>query len=234
MIPIVVIRPEPGCSASVAGARELGLEAHGFPLFSVSPVAWEAPADAQFNVLLAGSANVFRHGGGGLARFSSLPVHAVGESTALAAQAAGFAVGATGTGGLQALLDLLPAGTRVLRLAGAERIALDPPAGVTMTERTVYSSKPVPMPGDLATMLARPALILVHSAEAARHLAAECAAHAIATRLHRLVTIGPRVTAAAAGTDWAEVATAEAPSETAMLAKAAELCQITDQDREPH
>lgn len=234
MIPVIVIRPEPGCSASVAGARELGLEAHGFPLFSVSPVAWDAPTDPAFDVLLAGSANAFRHGGGNLARFSTLPVHAVGESTARAARGAGFAVAATGSGGLQGQLDRLPSGTRVLRLAGAERIELKPPAGVAMTERTVYVSTPSPMPGDLVRMLSRPALILVHSAEAARHLASECEGHGIVTALHRLVAIGPRVADAMPGTDWAEVATAASPSETAMLAKAAELCQITDQDREPH
>ena len=92
MKPVIVIRPEPGCSATVAAARAAGLEAHGFPLQEVAPVAWESPDSGSFDVILAGSANVFRHGGAALRKFLSLPVHAVGQATAEAARAAGFTV----------------------------------------------------------------------------------------------------------------------------------------------
>jgi uroporphyrinogen-III synthase len=118
MVPLVVIRPEPGCSASVGAARAARMEAHGYPLFEVSAKSWEAVSPAGFDALLIGSANVFRHGGPGLRALTALPVLAVGETTAEAARAAGFTIAATGSGGLQKLLDTLPKNCRrVLRLA---------------------------------------------------------------------------------------------------------------------
>ncbi len=224
MIPLVVIRPEPGCAASVSAARELGLEAHGIPLFAIRPLAWPAPPVDEFDALLVGSANAFRHGGPDLERYRAVPVHAVGAATAEAARAAGFAVAATGGGGLQGVLDAIAPGTRLLRLAGAERIALSPPAGVTMVEQEVYASAPQPAPPGLIALLAAPAVILLHSAQAARHLASECDRLGLARDHLSLATIGPRVSAAA-GPGWRALATAANPSESALLAKARDLCQ---------
>lgn len=229
MIPLCVIRPEPGCAASVAAARAQGLEAFGFPLFAVAPQAWEAPPADRFDGLLAGSANVFRHGGPALAAYRHIPVHAVGSTTADAARAAGFPVATVGQGGLQRVLDGIPSGTRLLRLAGAERIALIPPPGVQLSERTVYASRPCPLPAALAALLARPAVIALHSAEAARHFAAECDRLAVPRGVLRLACIGPRV-AEAAGSGWAAVGIAPDPSETGLLAKATELCQTAVQN----
>ncbi len=227
MIPLVVIRPEPGRSASVAAARALGLEAVGAPLFVIEPQAWDAPDRDEFDALLVGSANVFRHGGAGLARYSGLPVHVVGAATAAAARAAGFAVGTVGSGGLQRVLDALdnrPGPGRLLRLAGAKRIALTPPEGVTMTERTVYASRALPMATGLAQRLAAPHVVALHSAEAARHFAAECDRLGVDRRHIALAVIGPRV-ASAAGGGWRATGVADNPDETALLAKARELCQ---------
>jgi len=223
-LPLAIVRPEPGCSATLAQARALGLAAQAWPLFAVAPVAWEAPDPAGFDLLLVGSANVFRHGGISLAGLRDLPVHAVGEATAEAARAAGFAVAATGAGGLQPVLDALPAGTRALRLAGAERIVLTPPPGVVLAERTVYAARPLPMPAGLAALLARPAVIALHSAEAARHLAAEVERLGLPRAIHALATIGPRVSVAA-GAGWRTVLSADSPTESALLAKSRDLCQ---------
>lgn len=223
MLPLIVIRPEPGNGLTVAAARDMGLEAIGVPLFQVQPRDWAVPAAADFDALLAGSANVFRLGGSGLAALRALPVHAVGQTTAQAATAAGFTVTAVGTGGLQTVLAQIAPGTRVLRLAGEERVALDPPAGVSMIERTVYASEPGPMPDDLAVRLRGPAVIALHSAEAARHFAAECDRHGIDRGNLALVTIGPRVSESA-GAGWRAIAAAEQPAELPLLAKARDLC----------
>ena len=110
MVPLVVIRPEPGCSNTVAAARAAGITCHGFPLFEVAARSWEGLAPQGFDALLIGSANALRHGGPGLAALRALPVLAVGETTAAEARAAGFSVAQTGAGGLQSLLDNLPAG----------------------------------------------------------------------------------------------------------------------------
>lgn len=229
-LPLIVIRPEPGASATLAAARDLGITAQAFPLFEVAPLAWSAPDPTDSDLILAGSANVFRHGGNGLAALTGLPVHAVGETTAAAARAAGFTVAVTGAGGLQTVLSALLPGTRALRLAGAERIALTPPPGVTMAERTVYAASPRPVGSELATVLAMPAVIALHSAEAARHLAAELGRLGIDRSHLALATIGTRVSAAA-GAGWQAVLTADSPDEAALLAKARDLCHTPVQNR---
>lgn len=224
MIPLIAIRPEPGCAATVAAARDLGLEASGYPMFEVRALAWELP-DEPVGALLVGSANAFRHGGALLGILRDKPVYAVGATTAQAATMAGFTVAAIGTGGLQTVLDRIHTARRaLLRLCGQDRVALEPSGGVRIIERAVYRSDPVPMPDALVGQLARPAVVLLHSAQAARHFAAECAARKLDRSGIALVAIGPRVGAAADG-GWAHVSTATHPDDAAMLALAGNLCQ---------
>lgn len=225
MVPLVVIRPEPGCSATVEAARAAGLDPRGVPLFAVTSRSWQAPAPDAFDALLLGSANALRHAGPGLAAVRHLPAYVVGETTAAAARDAGLTIAGIGQGGLQAVLDALdPVHRRLLRLAGEERIALKLPSGVTMTERFVYASTPQPMPADLAALLAGPALVALHSAEAAHHLTSECVRHGLRRARLRLCVLGPRI-AAAAGDGWGEVAVAAEPTDRALLALARQMCQ---------
>lgn len=225
MVPLVVIRPEPGCAATLAAARAARIETHGFPLFEIVAKSWEGASAEAYDALLIGSANALRCAGLGLRGLTSLPVLAVGESTAQAARDAGFCVAATGSGGLQNLLDTLPAGcNRLLRLAGEERIALTLPSGVQMAERVVYSSRPVPFPADLIKLLTNPAIIALHSADAARHLAEQCVSHGIRRARLRIAALSPRI-GAAAGDGWGEVAAAALPEDKALLALARQMCQ---------
>lgn len=225
MVPLVVIRPEPGCSASVAAARAVRLECHGFPLFEVVARSWEVPVPSQFDAILGGSGNAFRHAGGGLAALRHLPVYAVGETTASAAREAGFPVIETGNGGMQGLLaELRPDHRRLLRLAGDERVPLTLPRGVTMEERVVYASVQRAMPPELIALLRSPAMIALHSAEAARHVAAQCVTHGIRRSLLRMIALSQRI-ASAAGDGWGEVAVAALPNDKALLALAVQMCQ---------
>ncbi|MGH6785305.1 MAG: uroporphyrinogen-III synthase [Novosphingobium sp.] len=224
---MVVIRPEPGCAATVAAARELGLDARGFTLFAVEPVAWE-PAEGRFDALLTGSANAFRHGGAGLSALRTLPVLAVGRASAAAAENAGFRVAQTGTGSLQDLLDTLgPEPMRLLRLAGADRIALAPPPHVALVERTVYASVPRSMPAALAALLASPAVVVLHSGVAAAHFAAECDRIGIDRAMISLALLAPRI-GDGAGEGWGAVAAAPNPKDAALLALARAMCQEPD------
>jgi uroporphyrinogen-III synthase len=224
MIPFVVIRPRPGVERTVAAARTLGLDARAFPLFEIAARAWGPPDPVAIDALLIGSANAVRYAGTGLAGLRGKPVYAVGEATAAACREAGLKLAATGRGGLQTVLDAVAPGTRLLRLAGDERVPLTPPPGVAMIERVVYAVEPIPLPSDLADLLRAPCAVALHSAAAARHFAAECDRLRIARGTLTLVAIGPRI-AEVAGRGWDGIATAATPDDEALLARAAQLCQ---------
>lgn len=225
MNPLFVFRPEPGWSATAAAARDKGLEVRGEPLFAVEPVAWDVPEHHKFDALLAGSANVFRHGGGGLAALRDLPVLAVGDTTAKAAEQAGFKVAQTGQGGLQSLIDGL--GTEMpslLRLAGKEQVPLFVRNGIMVDTRVVYRTIARPLGVDSRRALQDGGVALLHSAAAATQLAAQCEEHGIARSAVTLVVIGPRV-AEACGAGWHSIHIAASPTDADMLALTKALCQ---------
>jgi uroporphyrinogen-III synthase len=221
--PVVVIRPEPGNAATAAAARALGLTVLAHPLFAMGPTAWDAPDPAPYRALLAGSANVFRLGGAGLEGLSALPVHAVGAVTAQAARAACFAVAEIGEGGLQPMVDILPPG-RYLRLAGQKRVPLALPEGVEVDDVTVYTARAIAMPPALVAALAQPAVVLLHSGEAALHFAAESDRLGVARARLALACLAPRI-ALAAGDGWQRVEIAGLRTDEAVLALAAQMCE---------
>jgi uroporphyrinogen-III synthase len=227
MLPILVLRPEPGASATRALAEEMGLPVVAAPLFATVPLPWDAPAPDDFDALLLGSANALRLGGQALAAYRGKPAYCVGATTAKAAEAAGLVVAYSGEGGLQSLLPQLESRhPRLLRLAAKDRVPLDLPAGFTMQERICYASQPLPLPPELAQALATPCLVLLHSAEAARHLAAECARLGLSLSQASAITIGPRVsqTRSESG-QWGAIITSPKARDAAMLALAAKFCQ---------
>ncbi len=118
---VLVLRPEPGASATVDRARERGLDAVAVPLFEVEPLAWEAPDSAGFDGLLLTSANAVRFAGGELQELRGLPVYAVGEATGEAAREAGFNVSAVGEDGVERLLGSIKPDLRLLHLCGEHR-----------------------------------------------------------------------------------------------------------------
>jgi len=220
---IVVVRPEPGNAETVARLRATGLDAVAAPLFTIEPVAWQAPDPADFDAVLLGSANAVRHGGPDIAELTALPAYAVGATTAEAARSAGFVVAGEGAGGLQELLPRAATDGRkaILRLAGEERVPLTVPAGVQVTTVVVYRAKPLELP---SSILAVGGIVLLHSGAAARHFAAECSRLGLARDRIALACLGSRI-AAAAGPGWRSVECAEAPRESALLALTREMCQ---------
>jgi uroporphyrinogen-III synthase len=221
--PLVIIRPEPGNTATAAAARALGLVVHAAPLFAMAATEWVAPAPQAYIALLAGSANAFRLGGPQLAGLARLPVHAVGEATAEAARAAGFAVARIGEGGLQPMVLDLPPG-RYLRLAGEKHLPLGLPDQVIVDDVVVYAARPVPLPEVLALALRQPAVIALHSGEAAVHLAAEIGRLGIAAADHALACLAPRI-AKMAGNGWQSIEIADKRTDEAVLALAQQMCQ---------
>ena len=225
--PVVTIRPEPGFTSTVAAGREAGLAITGEPLFEIRPLAWSAPSVDTVDGLLIGSANAIRRGGAQLTPFTGKPVFAVGSSTADAARETGFPVQRVGEGVLQDLLDALSGQRlRLLRLTGAEHVPVTPPAGITVETRVAYESEALPMSPALARTLADGALVLLHSAAAARHFAKECDRLDVDRARIALAALGPRI-AAAAGEGWAALRSADRPNDPALLALAREMCHET-------
>ncbi|MDZ4307074.1 uroporphyrinogen-III synthase [Allopontixanthobacter sp.] len=225
---IICIRPQPGLAATISAGRSMGLEIVGEPLFAIRSVPWTAPDPATVDALLIGSANVFRHGGPQLERLRGIPVHAVGSTTAELAAEAGFAVERIGSGGLQSLMQAegstSDSGRRYLRLSGAERVALDVPAGSVIEERIVYEAVPLAISPGFERRLRAGGIVLLHSAAAARHFAGECNRLCIPREALSLAALGPRITdGLAAG--WRAVRHANVPTDAALLALAGDMCQ---------
>lgn len=214
---LLLLRPEPGLSASADRARGVGLEVIAIPLFRVEPIAWSPPDASRYDALLLTSANAIRHGGAGVDAFKHLPVHAVGTATADAARATGFAIASIGEGGVDALLGGLPSDVRLLHLAGQD--IHQPTAGRQIDRQIVYRSAAIADPGlpPLDGLV-----IAVHSPRAGARLAEVAGPRANAAIAAISVAAG-----AACGADWQSVDIATAPDDASLLALAARLCQTS-------
>jgi uroporphyrinogen-III synthase len=222
-LPILAIRAEPGCRATVAAGREAGLAITPCPMSEIRPVPWTMPPDA-FDGLLLGSANALRAGGALVDNLVDKPVYAVGEATAAAARKAGFSIAGTGPGRLQALLDSLAGQSlRLLRPTGREHVPVVPPPGIEIETAIVYESMGLPLPPSAAEVLRSGALVLLHSAATARHFAAECGRLEVPQARVRLAALGPRI-AREVGTGWSALRSAANTNEAALLALAREMC----------
>ncbi len=220
MIPLIIVRPEPGASATLGKARELGLDAHAFPLFEVVATAWAPPNPDQFDAVMVTSANAIRFGGDALTRFAQLPLFAVGEATAAIATAAGFSQITAGMSGAAALVAQAEelGFARLLHLSGAEHTTVKPKAAA-IERRIVYESAPRDPDRAFHALVAGPAVILIHSPRAGRRIAALCPENAHLNA----VAISPHA-AKACGDGWRTLVAAADPTDDAMLALAADLC----------
>jgi uroporphyrinogen-III synthase len=214
MKPLLVLRPEPGASATVERARRAGLDAVAMPLFEIEPVPWEAQEAAGFDALLLTSANALRCGGEGLQSLRGLKAYAVGAVTAEAAREAGFDIAATGDSDVDRLLASIDGELKVLHPCGEDRRA---PRGARqqITPVVVYRAKPL----DVPTFGHERQVALLHSPRAARRFA-ELAED------RRAISIAAISAAAAeaAGSGWHAVEAAERPDDDALLALAERLC----------
>ena len=212
---IAVLRPEPGASATVRRAGDRGLHALAAPLFEVEPVAWEAPDASRFDGLLFTSANALRHAGTKLEDLRGLPAYAVGEATAEAAREAGFDIRATGDAGVERLLGSIEPDIELLHLCGEDRRETTD-VRQRITSVPVYRARQLERP-DLSAL--QGSIALLHSPRAARRFAE------LATEKESIAIVAISSAAAeAAGDGWEAVEVAEAPTDDALLALAARLC----------
>ena len=225
MRPLVILRPEPGASLSADRARKMGFETViCASLFKVRPVDWEAPDPDRFDGLLVTSANAIRAAGEGLARLRSLPVHAVGEATATAARGAGLMIETVGDGGIEELLDQLPAKLRLLHLGGRHRRAPADPEQ-TIVPVTVYSSMAREEPRNFERLPG--SVACVHSPRAGTRLAELADRDGLARETIAIGAISANA-AEACGTGWERVEIAPARDDASLLALALRLCKSND------
>jgi uroporphyrinogen-III synthase len=216
---LVILRPEPGASATVESAKAMGLEALAMPLFKIEPVEWETPEAGGFDGLLLTSANAVRQAGDKLQSLRGLPVYAVGEATANAARDAGFDIASTGNAGLERLLDSIESDMKLLHLCGEHRTAVEAKQAIAAVP--VYQSAELPPPADFAEIAGQ--TVAVHSPRAAKRLA-ELVDQAELDRATIRIAAISTAAASAAGAGWEACEAADSPTDRALLALAARLC----------
>lgn len=221
---VLILRPEPGASATARRCAERGLPCRVVPLFAIAPIAWRAPDVSGFDALLMTSANAVEQAGPGLTQLKDLPCWCVGNATARAAERLGLRVVHIGSSGVQALVHAAPP-ARLLWLAGVDHTTLRAPPGIDLTIVPVYRSAVVAVD---AARLTGATMALLHSARAARRLAEIAPDRAALT----LITLSGAV-AEAAGSGWRAVHIASRPEDSEMVEIAAKLCQKRRQHVKP-
>jgi len=182
MARVLVLRPEPGASATAEALRARGHEPVIFPIGEVVPLAVHDVDASRLTAVAATSANGVRHAPAPLiAELRDFPFFAVGEATASAARTAGFRRIRAADGDGQALARLvlqnLGAGDRLLYLCGHvrrsefEQACASAAAGIVVAE--TYDMR-YPDRGDAFRAMIRdghPDIVMVHSFEAGRAFA---------------------------------------------------------------
>jgi uroporphyrinogen-III synthase len=220
MRPLVILRPEPGASATAGAAAALGLDPIVMPLFTIEPVEWLAPATAGFDGLLLTSANAVRHGGSELEKLRGLAAYCVGEATSSEARTAGFDIAGTGTSGIDSLLETVPAGLALIHLCGIDRREPSDPRQTIETIR-VYRAVELPAPADLGRL--EGTVAAAYSPRTAARLSS-LADEAGLRRETITLAVMSEAAALAAGPGWEKIESAAEPSDRALLALALELC----------
>ena len=119
---VLVTRPLPDGATTVADLRARGYEAIAAPMLRFEPFGFRDDEDVVYGAVIATSANALRAVEAGLAGSSllKLPLFAVGERTAAAARAAGFAEVVAGEGDAAALRDLVIENAKAKKLKKAK------------------------------------------------------------------------------------------------------------------
>ena len=225
MLPLLILRPLDGALQTERRAKQLGLQTVVDPLFTVESIAWSGPPAQDFDALLLTSANAVSHGGTKLDAYKSLPVLAVGQATARAAENAGFHIAKTGESGGQQLLNQLPANRyrSILWLAGEQHSLFD--SGERLLHIVpVYRSRAIALGEKAVACLDAETIILLHSARAASHLVSELDRLHMERDRHHALVFSAKV-AQAAGRGWRSVQMADRPDDESLLSLATRLCQ---------
>ncbi len=226
---VLVTRPEPEATATIARLASLGRPALAMPMLRIEPVPARLPPAGSVQAVLLGSVNAVRHLP---RRFRALPLLAVGDATAEAARAAGFARIESASGDardLAALASRCCDPARAPLLLATARDAGQPLAadlrarGFRVLRRVTYRARPLPvLPKPAAAMLAagRVDAVLVFSGSAARVFGRVARARRLTHTLAGVtaLAISPAAAAAVAPLGFARVLAAPRPDQDSLLA----------------
>lgn len=219
-----ITRAQSGAARTAARLTALGFEPVVAPLLTIRPLPDALPRFLAAAPDLTTVAALAFTSPNGVEAFAALvpapllrdrPVFAVGDATAEAARAAGFADARSAAGDIHALARLIAASPidGLILAPGAREPAGD--LAALLPDRAIQR---LPVYAAEETDAAVPAAfdaVLVHSPRAARALAAVLPPAAARNRL--AVCISAAAAAPLAALSFAEIRTAEAPDETSML-----------------
>ncbi|OWR17294.1 uroporphyrinogen-III synthase [Brevundimonas diminuta] len=213
-----VTRAEPGAARTADRLTALGFTPITAPLLTLAPLPGAldaAPAPAAVAALALTSPNGVEAFAPLISRFRRHPVFAVGDATAEAARAAGFADVRSAAGDIHALARLIAAEAPPgpLLAPGAREPAGDLPA--LLPDRPVHR---LPVYAAFETHAPAPELfdaVMLHSPRAARALAADLPRAVSSGRV--AICISEAAAAPLSPFDFAQIRIAAAPDEPAML-----------------
>ena len=227
---VLVTRPEPGASATAQALRSAGFDPVVLPLTGIRPLAVPETGLPAVDAIALTSANAVRYAPVSLlATIRAIPLHAVGATSAQAAREAGFANVAAGrvdaAGLASAMSQTLAPGSTVLYLCGKVRKPEFEQRlrgrGIRVIPIETYDTVPAEVTDGEVDKLDSGRLFaaLVHSAEAAKALAALAARPAVARSFEttRLVAISRRAAVPAEAVFAGRIVVAREPTEAAMI-----------------
>jgi len=227
---VLVTRPEPGASATAQALRSAGFDPVVLSLTGIRPLEIAETALPAFDAVALTSANAVRHVPEWLrASILTVPVHAVGATTAQSAREASFAdilVGPGDAAGLAAAMGkALAPGSVVLYLCGRVRKPEFEEGLHNFGIRAIPLETYDTVPTDLADADMRKLdvgglfAVLVHSAEAAKALAklAKRPAAVHAFEGAHLVAISRRAAAPVEAVFAGRIVVAREPTDAAMI-----------------
>jgi uroporphyrinogen-III synthase len=228
---LLVTRAEPGASETARRIEALGGEAALAPMLSIRNIPADADTAHAQAVLFTSANGVAAFAAASAAR--ALPVLCVGEATAAAARAAGFARVESADGDAAALVDraralFAPERGPLIHISGAavagDVVGALQAAGFAAERRTFYAADPARRLPDavLARLRATPPTldaVLLHSPRGAAIFAAllNAAAPDAAGALIACCLSENVARAAARAAAWAQIVVAAAPREEALL-----------------
>lgn len=231
---LLITRPRALAEETAERARALGFEAMIAPLLRIEPRPF-LPPPGKFDALLFTSPQAPALAAAVLPQ-AGRPVFTVGERTASAARAAGYAVEMAGAADASAILAAIAARghRRVLHPCGEDRAPAEPPDALKVEAVPVYRAVPVAglgAPAIAALQEGRILATLLFSPRTAAIFAELLDQAGIDRSRQRLVAISPRA-AEAAGPGWEALAVAEEPGTESLLGAARAMWQGRRNDRD--